>query len=223
MLLPTMRAGYASQDKCGFRGGDTNLRRYVHNNPPNLTDPSGLADKTVETEVAISGYDKELEGLPKKFKVILEGFTEQEAKILINSTAAIYIHTAKATQRIKGPIEREFKGNGDEAVKKTLDDWFGTGGPKAAGQLGKDDYAKILQAFEKILRAPKRMSVWHVGRTLIPQTSPGRNQSWPSHSSAMPCGNGSNPCYRPPSPGASAIRVANRWTGARCSPASSLF
>src|SRR5262249_42745035 len=47
-LLLTMRAGFAMQDKCGFRGGDTNLRRYVHNNPTNLVDPSGLAAWTQE-------------------------------------------------------------------------------------------------------------------------------------------------------------------------------
>ncbi len=27
-----------------FRGGDTNLYRYVHNDPTNRTDPTGLAD-----------------------------------------------------------------------------------------------------------------------------------------------------------------------------------
>ncbi len=37
-----MRAVFVQQDKCGFRAGDTNLRRYVGNSPTNATDPSGL-------------------------------------------------------------------------------------------------------------------------------------------------------------------------------------
>jgi len=35
---------FASQDPIGFNGGDTNLSRFVHNSPTNLTDPSGLDD-----------------------------------------------------------------------------------------------------------------------------------------------------------------------------------
>src|SRR5262245_38521589 len=45
MMLLTMRPDFEMQDKCGFRGGDTNLRRYVRNNPTNLVDPSGLQEK----------------------------------------------------------------------------------------------------------------------------------------------------------------------------------
>jgi len=33
---------FLSEDPIGFRGGDTNLYRYVLNNPVNNTDPSGL-------------------------------------------------------------------------------------------------------------------------------------------------------------------------------------
>lgn len=41
------------QDKCGFRGGDTNLRRYVGNNPTNVVDPSGLeGEKPVTSDPA---------------------------------------------------------------------------------------------------------------------------------------------------------------------------
>jgi hypothetical protein len=37
-----MSAIFEMQDVCGFRAGDTNLQRYVKNNPTNATDPSGL-------------------------------------------------------------------------------------------------------------------------------------------------------------------------------------
>jgi RHS repeat-associated protein len=35
---------FISEDTIGFKGGDTNLYRYVHNNPINLTDPYGTFD-----------------------------------------------------------------------------------------------------------------------------------------------------------------------------------
>ena len=41
---------YAMQDKCGFRAGDGNLRRYVGNNPTNATDPSGLIEWEVNQD-----------------------------------------------------------------------------------------------------------------------------------------------------------------------------
>jgi hypothetical protein len=47
MTLLTMRPEFVMQDKCGFRGGDTNLRRYVHNNPTNAVDPSGLQGQRI--------------------------------------------------------------------------------------------------------------------------------------------------------------------------------
>jgi uncharacterized protein RhaS with RHS repeats len=34
---------WLSEDPSGFGGGDTNLYRYVGNNPVNLVDPTGLA------------------------------------------------------------------------------------------------------------------------------------------------------------------------------------
>lgn len=36
------------QDPIGLQGGDANLYRYVHNDPTNSTDPSGLVEKTVD-------------------------------------------------------------------------------------------------------------------------------------------------------------------------------
>jgi hypothetical protein len=38
---------WLSEDPLGFRAGDTNLSRYVSNNPVNMVDPSGLAGHTV--------------------------------------------------------------------------------------------------------------------------------------------------------------------------------
>jgi len=43
-----MRAAFTLQDKCGFRGGDVNLQRYVRNNPTNAIDPSGLVWRFIE-------------------------------------------------------------------------------------------------------------------------------------------------------------------------------
>lgn len=40
-----MGRAFQLEDKCGFRAGDTNLYRYVRNNPTNATDPSGLAEE----------------------------------------------------------------------------------------------------------------------------------------------------------------------------------
>jgi hypothetical protein len=37
-----LQAAFEIQDRCGFAAGDTNLRRYVSNNPTTRTDPSGL-------------------------------------------------------------------------------------------------------------------------------------------------------------------------------------
>ena len=45
-----MHAKLMIQDKCGFAAGDSNLSRYVRNNPTNFTDPSGL--KNVPTGVS---------------------------------------------------------------------------------------------------------------------------------------------------------------------------
>jgi RHS repeat-associated protein len=38
---------WVSQDPIGFAGGDANLYRYVHNDPTNRTDPTGLADNSL--------------------------------------------------------------------------------------------------------------------------------------------------------------------------------
>src|SRR5262249_7491683 len=48
---------FQSPDPIGFSGGDTNLYRYVRNNPLNLVDPSGLLDPgtlTIIEEVVIA-------------------------------------------------------------------------------------------------------------------------------------------------------------------------
>jgi RHS repeat-associated protein len=39
---------FISQDKIGFEGDDTNLYRYVNNNPLNMTDPSGKAGEVIQ-------------------------------------------------------------------------------------------------------------------------------------------------------------------------------
>lgn len=43
---------WLSEDPIGFRGGTTNLREYVQNNPVNLTDPSGLAPWSKMPEIS---------------------------------------------------------------------------------------------------------------------------------------------------------------------------
>ncbi len=53
---------YLSPDTIGFRGGDTNLYRYVGNNPVNLTDPSGqilpaIALVWAGIEIGLAIYD----------------------------------------------------------------------------------------------------------------------------------------------------------------------
>jgi uncharacterized protein RhaS with RHS repeats len=47
---------FISKDPIAFRGGDTNLYRYVQNNPTNLTDPFGLrpGDKFDTVELAVT-------------------------------------------------------------------------------------------------------------------------------------------------------------------------
>jgi hypothetical protein len=54
MTLLTMRPDFVMQDRCGFRAGDTNLRRYVHNNPTNAVDPSGLAPAPKQVPTPVS-------------------------------------------------------------------------------------------------------------------------------------------------------------------------
>ncbi len=42
---------WTTEDPLGFGGGNTNLYGYVHNSPPNATDPSGLSDQQAENWV----------------------------------------------------------------------------------------------------------------------------------------------------------------------------
>ncbi|MEQ9411710.1 MAG: hypothetical protein RIK87_28605 [Fuerstiella sp.] len=44
---PTAR--WSSETPLGFEAGDTNLRRYVGNSPPNATDPDGLQERRLPT------------------------------------------------------------------------------------------------------------------------------------------------------------------------------
>ena len=69
---------FASEDPIGFAGGDLNLSRYLANNPVNVVDPSGLANKTVET--GVKGMRLFLEWFPHlgtgELKVITKGGQE---------------------------------------------------------------------------------------------------------------------------------------------------
>jgi hypothetical protein len=62
-----MRTRFKIQDKCGFAAGDVNLFRYVHNDPTNFTDPSGLEEKNVCSVKAIT-LVREVKELPKELQ-----------------------------------------------------------------------------------------------------------------------------------------------------------
>ncbi len=47
--LPFQAGLLAGAPPLAFRGGDTNLYRYVHNDPTDRTDPTGLSDKNKKT------------------------------------------------------------------------------------------------------------------------------------------------------------------------------
>lgn len=54
---------FLSEDPIGFYGGDTNLYRYVNNDPVNFVDPSGLSDADV----------KKIEG---RFRIVVDDMTQ---------------------------------------------------------------------------------------------------------------------------------------------------
>jgi RHS repeat-associated protein len=57
--------GWISKDPIGFGGGDTNLYRYVGNNPTNGSDPSGLQDPSGMVQIA-DQIAQEIEARAKK-------------------------------------------------------------------------------------------------------------------------------------------------------------
>jgi RHS repeat-associated protein len=66
---------WTGQDPLGFDAGDSNLYRYVHNDPTNLTDPSGF-DEVVEHSVDFSDLKFHLRGNKGETRVVASGMVK---------------------------------------------------------------------------------------------------------------------------------------------------
>jgi RHS repeat-associated protein len=68
---------FLSMDPVGFAGGDTNLYRYVGNNPVNATDPTGLSATTNNTVVALplDLLSPPQSGNPRKVRIVPGGLS----------------------------------------------------------------------------------------------------------------------------------------------------
>jgi uncharacterized protein RhaS with RHS repeats len=84
---------FSAGDALGYRGGDTNLYRYVSNSPTNATDPTGLAEQPATP--AMSKAAQELYDLLRKsalFRDYLEKVAKGSTKVERGGFILIRIH-----------------------------------------------------------------------------------------------------------------------------------
>lgn len=72
---------WTQQDPLGFRAGDSNLRRYVANDPTNTIDPTGLDGNLAEQ----LGYKPVLQSLYGEWSGIAQEFTHHQWGTIGNS------------------------------------------------------------------------------------------------------------------------------------------
>jgi hypothetical protein len=111
---------------CGFHAGDTNLRRYVGNNPTNQTDPSGEAPPETED---IKGNQYGNWKITQVNRSLIEGPYESFAKItfipakgMVNATTIGFVQISQLTTGKGEPIVDKSIGKG--RFRATKDGWI---------------------------------------------------------------------------------------------------
>ncbi|MCY2990023.1 MAG: dockerin type I domain-containing protein [Planctomycetota bacterium] len=113
---------FAQQDPLGLGGGDANLYRYAGNNPTNITDPAGLAGRSVLDSIAATDrYLGEIKSQAARDKVLREN-REIEALVGQNAsdatTIALIRLALERTKDVKDP-----SGHYDAALGLVMNQW----------------------------------------------------------------------------------------------------